>query len=331
MLQITRMQRIRLARRPPGQRVLAQVLRTMYSLGGLRVRVIGLERLPQDRPVIVAMNHSDRYNYFPLQVRMHELGLRYLASWVKAKYYENDGLAWFMENTANIPLASRGWVVATEHRRVMGAPPSAAVYRELKDRADGVGEGPLSPEVQAFFDKAGVVGGAGSSPRAGPDTWPGHVEEVFGRYAAEAVRLTGAALSAGLHVQIFPEGTRRITLGRGRVGLAQIAQHFGVPVVPVGCSGSHHIFPGNSPFPRRGTITYRIGAPIELDDPALVGARVEEPFAPLTAAAQRAHGPAFQAHVDHVMARIAELVDPEHLPGGSSAGESEGEGAERFV
>lgn len=319
MLQITRMQRIRLAPRPPGQRVLAQVLRAMYTAGGLRVRVIGLERLPQDRPVIVAMNHSDRYNYFPLQVRMHELGLRYLASWVKAKYYENSALAWFMENTANIPLASRGWVVATEYRRVMGTPPTAAIYRELKDRADGVAEGPASPALQAFFDTAGI------------DGWSGHVEEVFGRYAAEAVRLTGTAFAAGLHVQIFPEGTRRVTLGRGRVGIAQIAQHFGVPVVPVGCSGSHRIFPGNSPWPRRGTITYRIGAPIELDDPALAGARVEAPFAPLTAAAQRAHGPAFQTHVDHVMERIAELVDPEHLPGAEPAEAAEEAGAERFV
>ena len=322
MLDLARMQRIRLSARPPGQLVLAEVLRTMYRLGGLRVRVIGLEHIPQHRPVILAMNHTDRYNYFPLQVRMHELGLRYLASWVKAKYYESSAMAGFMEKTANIPLASRGWVVTTEVRRHLGRPPTARVYRQLKDLADGlpVPAAERDPEVDAFLESAGH------------EDWPARVDARFGAFAGEAVRLTGAAFAAGLHVQIFPEGTRRIRLGRGHVGVAQIAQHFGVPVVPVGCSGSHRAFPGNSPYPSRATITYRVGAPVLLDDPAVAAFRVRAPFAPLTAAAGQAHGPAFRGFTDHVMARIAELVDPEHLP---VTGEDEGEGGEqgaaRFV
>lgn len=321
MLTLPRMQRIELERHPRGQLALAVVLRGMYSAGGLEIVVEGLEKLPQDRPVIVAMNHTDRYNYFPLQVRMERLGLRHLASWVKAKYYENPGMAALMERTANIPLASRGWVVTTSFRQVMGRPPTGEEYRQLKDLGDRCTLlGDVTAEGARAFLKQSEL-----------EDWADHVDTRFRAFAGEAVRLTGAAMDCGLHIQIFPEGTRRIRLGRGHIGLAQIAQHFGVAVVPVGCNGSHRVFPGNSPWPRRGRIVYRIGDPISVDDPAVAPFRVSEPFAPLTGPAVDAHAPAFRGYTDVLMSRIAELLDPEHLPLDDDPDDGTEAGAARFV
>ena len=71
----------------------------------------------------------------------------------------------------------------------------------------------------------------------------------------EVMRITREGMdAAGNHILVFPEGTRRLRLGRGHIGLAQMAQHLGTPILPVACNGSSRVYPGNFPISRGGRI-----------------------------------------------------------------------------
>lgn len=74
------------------------------------------------------------------------------------------------------------------------------------------------------------------------------------------------ALSAGLPVALFPEGTRSRDghLKAGHGGAAYLAMRTGAPIVPVGISGTQHIFPGRSRLPRLPKVRVRIGAALHL-------------------------------------------------------------------
>jgi 1-acyl-sn-glycerol-3-phosphate acyltransferase len=67
---------------------------------------------------------------------------------------------------------------------------------------------------------------------------------------------------------IYPEGTRSRDgrLYRGRTGVAHLALTAGVPVVPVGITGTERLQPVGSRLPRVVPVTVRFGAPIQVVD-----------------------------------------------------------------
>ena len=73
-------------------------------------------------------------------------------------------------------------------------------------------------------------------------------------------------LGRGEAFGIYPEGTRSRDgrLYRGRTGVAHLALTAGVPVVPVGLTGTERLQPVGARFPRIVPITVRFGAPIEV-------------------------------------------------------------------
>jgi len=292
-----------------------------------RTRIVleGRENIPKDRGVFYAMNHTDRYNYWPFQYQSYMGGGRFTAAWVKGKYYENRLMAAFMDSTNNIPLPSRGFVIVTEFRRLHRRVPNDAEYRALRDLVDG--HATLSEvterggeAVRALLLKGGPAEGFAE-----------RFEALFAAMMAEVSRLTRQALDElDLNVLVFPQGTRSKRLPQGHSGLMQMAQDLGHAIVPIGCNGSDRAYPGSSPFSKGGTLVYRIGRPLELDGPELGPYRVNEPFVPFSAAANRTHGDAFRAATDVVMAKINALLDPEYQ---FAAGQkSDGvEKTERFV
>src|SRR5690606_29201 len=84
MLDLARLERIRLTPSPRFQRVVAYaLLRPNYELPP-RVDIVfeGQEKVPNE-PVIFAMNHTDRYNYWPFQYSLWRRTGRFTATWVK--------------------------------------------------------------------------------------------------------------------------------------------------------------------------------------------------------------------------------------------------------
>lgn len=314
------LRRLQLHSRPRGQVIFANtVLALDYRFPRrTQIKVEGLEHVPTDGGAILAMNHTDRFNYWPFQYRMYRDGLPFTATWVKGKYYENDAMAWFLNHTNNIPLPSRGYLLTTSFRRAVGRVPEAAEYRYLRSISDGERldvETP-SPEV------ASLVAGD-------PAAWAEVFESEFESMMREVMRLNEHAVrELGLNLLVFPEGTRSVRLGGGHTGLVEVSQHLGLPIVPVGCNGSDRVYPGNSPFASGGDIVYRVGRPLTVDDPAIAAHRITDGSVPFSLAMKRKHGPALRAVTDVVMARILALLDPRHHPDPDAAG---ADGASRFV
>ena len=309
MLDLDRLKRIRLRRTPPVQILVAEtLLRLNYRLPRPTDIVFeGLEHVPRDRRVFFAMNHTDRFNYWPFQYGMYRRKLPFTATWVKGKYYEARALGWFMDATNNIPVPSRGYVISTEFRKLHGRPPGKEEYRVLRDLVDGRGDGASDSEAVRRL--------------LGPDVggFLARFDALFGEMIGEVIRLNREALfDRDLNVLVFPQGTRSKRLSRGHTGLAQMAQHLGAAIVPVGCSGCDRLYPGSSPLSRGGQVVYRVGAPLEPDGPELAPYRVKQPFTPLTTAASERHGADLRAITDLVMARIDALVDPEYRFGDST-------------
>ncbi|HVO31689.1 MAG TPA: lysophospholipid acyltransferase family protein [bacterium] len=290
----------RLSRRPFFQIFLGHTLLRMSYALPRRTEIVleGAENVPANAPVFFAMNHTDRYNYWPFQYGMWRRGMRFTATWVKGKYFEHPLMARFMIATNNIPLPSRGYVIVTEFRRRMKRVPTPEEYRALRDLSDGIPDAGMA------------VGGELAALLAG-GTFLREFETLFAAMNAEVVRLNRQALfEKELNVLVFPQGTRSIRLSTGHIGLAQMSQHFGVPIVPVGCNGSDHLYPGGSPWSKGGRVVYRIGKPLALDGPEIGRFRVATPFVPFSRDAQSAHVSSFRAITDVVMDAINELLDP---------------------
>lgn len=114
----------------------------------------------------------------------------------------------------------------------------------------------------------------------------------------EAYRVSRAHLEAGEVLVIFPEGTRSRDgrLGRPLPGVSLLATRHGIPVLPVGVSGTDD-------FLRRGQRLPHLGARVVL--------RIGQPYQPV---AERGgdRRAALAAADEELMRRIAALVEPRH-------------------
>jgi 1-acyl-sn-glycerol-3-phosphate acyltransferase len=301
---------VRLSARPRGQIVVGTLLlRLNYGLPPrTRIRIEGLENLPRDRRVLFALNHTDRYNYWPFQYQMWRTGgLPYTASWVKAKYYRNRLLRFFFDACNNIPLPSRGYLVLEDARQVLGRALDDGEYRALRDLADG-------RATQASIERGGspALRRVLTQRRRDFDPDGETYADFIARWNDRLMGLVEARTAEALfrhdcNVIVFPQGTRSIRLLPGHTGLAQFALRHDVPVVPVGSNGSERVYPSASPWARGGAILYRVGRPLTTAD-ELADCRIAEPYAPFTQSADR-HRATFERATARITARIDELLD----------------------
>ncbi len=329
MLDLARLKAIKLHKKPLGQRLVGHVLTLDYLLPRKTEIVLeGTENIPAKGGVFLAMNHTDRYNYWPLQYKMWKDGLPFTATWVKGKYYENPMIGAFMDSMNNIPLPSRGYVISTDFRNVVERAPSDDEYRLLRDLVDGkrAATEPLPEIASPDLSKYLLSGGAATT-----ETFLERFDTLFSSMIAQVVELNRRAIEElDLSVLVFPEGTRSIRLSKGHNGLAQMAQHLGAPIIPVGCNGSDRLYPKNSPFSKGGRVVYRIGKPLHVDGPELGAHRVPKTALPFTQEATRQHGDQYTAITSVVMERIRDLLDAEHLPTDAEAGGG-AQGMQRFL
>ena len=91
--------------------------------------------------------------------------------------------------------------------------------------------------------------------------------------AIESLKRGAEKIRAGTNVIVFPEGTRSVTgeLGSFKSGGFHLAIQSGVPVVPIGVSGSQSITPKKSLRIESGRICVRFGKPIPTEGLASAG------------------------------------------------------------
>jgi 1-acyl-sn-glycerol-3-phosphate acyltransferase len=335
MLDLDRIRRIRLSGTPWFQKAVATALLVpnYYTPPFVRIRLEGEEGLP-DGPVVFAMNHTDRYNYWPLQfVLWRRLG-RFTATWVKGKYYEHPLMGLFMELVNSIPTVSRGYIIARDFRGALGRRPTNEEYAAARAWVDGQATLPAGEVLEApagelpgeILEQPRVILGRPFAPAE--ESYADAVNALFQEMMRRFVELNAEATALGLDTIIFPQGTRSIRLSRGRIGISQVALAQERTIVPVGCSGCDKLYPSGSPWARGGTVTYRFGDAMTYAD--LAPFHADAAYKPFTPAAELAHRETFQALADHVMDRIDGLVDEPYRF--SDDQQSEGvEGSSRFV
>ena len=326
MITERQLRRLRPRHQPLSQHI--PLIPAKINLRKVNIVFENIERIPRDKPVIFAMNHTDRYNYIPFMAHLW-YDYRTIAPWVKGKYYQNALIGKFLDVTGCIPVPSRGYIITKDFQQVTRCRPEKTDYRLLRDWVDG------KITTESFFAAADdTLTRYVSTPHGdfNPDRqpYPAFIQTRYRRFMrlVTAVSLT-ALEKERVSLLIFPEGTRSVRLTPGHPGIAQMALKTGVPVIPVGCNGSDKLYPGLSPFAKRGTVVYRIGEPMTMDGD-LAPFAIHEPFEPFTPAAEAKFGETFQAATDLIMARINNLLDPEYQFAGDTHGVS-GDGAARFV
>lgn len=337
MLTLDVMDEIELTNRPYGQMVVGGLIRLNYRFPGTRtkIRIEGLDRVPSSGKVYLAMNHTDRYNYFPFQIELWKRRDEFTATWVKGKYFNSKVLARFMVATDNIPTPSRGYIITVDVLETLGTPPSPSLYRIVRAALD---EEQSFDEAHAAAEEAGVLDeletlqrtrrdilGYRYDPRS--ETFLDALRTLFNRMMERFVALNYEAFERGLKIVVFPEGTRSRRLGQGRPGLAQMAVRTGATIIPIGCNGSDQVYPGDSPLSKGGEIIYRVGEPLRPDG-ALKPFQIDEEFRPFTGEATP-FSDVFDGVTDLVMEKIGELLDPRHLPADDA--HPAVEGSRRFV
>ncbi|MAG30073.1 MAG: hypothetical protein CL908_04165 [Deltaproteobacteria bacterium] len=343
MLDLSRLERLTLARRPFWQRTFGHLLGANYRwFPGVEI-VFENEQLIPDEPVIFAMNHTDRFNYFPFQYTIWQRFDRFTATWVKGKYYENVLMARFMESMLQLPTVSRGYLITRDFVSVMGRTPTDQEYTLLRTAVDARALGDersllTQPDVPEMllrrarnpfgvgFPLDEVVEAAGEGARE-PD-YADYICALYSAMMARFVELNESAIEIGLDLLIFPQGTRSKRLLPAHVGISQVALHLKIPIVPVGCSGSDGVYPGGSPVGKRGRIVYRLGEPIPFEE--LAPFHVARRFTPFSATAERDFARQFRGLADLLTDRMNGLLDPAYQRV-ERAGEDTTGGTDRFL
>jgi 1-acyl-sn-glycerol-3-phosphate acyltransferase len=294
---------IRLSPTPIGQRIMARlVLSPNYHMfQNVDIRLENLERIPRDETVIFAMNHTDRYNYWPFQYQLWSLNYPFTTVWAKGKYYRNKAVGKFLDACNVIPVPSMGYLVEEFYKQHFNRKIGREEYRVIKDWLDGkIDEAAslvkLKSETLTLFKHSFIE----------------YIKDYHQVLMEKVAELSTKAMREwDLNLIIFPEGTRSLRLGVGRTGLAQIALYSGKKIIPVGCNNCDLVYRGHLPFAKTGTVTYRIGEPLSVDD-RLKDFRITESFKLFSRESQEKFQAQFEGVTKIVMDRINELLDERH-------------------
>ncbi len=293
-------------------------LSPLYKFKKLKIEIEGLNNIP-DYPVIFAMNHTDRYNYWPFMFKLwqlHQKGLKkypYITVWVKGKYFENKFIASFMRLSGTIPVPSKGYLVVKDFVTTFGSK-KALNDEALKYLLDYI-KGKKNEEDLEKLDRKLYEFIKKTHGEYNPEKYENYREYIKKTHVDMMKKVLelnrDAILNKKLNLLVFPEGRRSKKLTRGKPGLAQVALALDVPVVPVGCNGSDKAYTGNLPFPKSNkTIIYRVGEPIEFKKLS-EEFNIKESFVPFTPQSKKLQD-IFEKATNTIMERIYNLLDDEY-------------------
>jgi 1-acyl-sn-glycerol-3-phosphate acyltransferase len=303
MVDLEYVKKIRLVSKPLGQQIVARflLLPNYQIFQKVDIKVENMDRIPRDENVIFAMNHTDRFNYWPFQFKLWQMNFPYTTVWVKGKYYGNALLAKGLDLCNLIPVPSMGYLVEEFYRKKYKRRMGKTLYRSIKDVIDGKYETVESYPKEAV-DTLCAMG------ENFIDYVRSHHDAIMERVATLSRK---ALCEQNLNLIIFPEGTRGTQLGEGRTGLAQFALHTRKKIVPIGCNNSDAVYSGSLPFAKSGWITYRVGEPLSFED-QLKEFAIDEPFKVFSRESQKKYKTQFEQVTRIVMENINQLLDEKY-------------------
>jgi 1-acyl-sn-glycerol-3-phosphate acyltransferase len=105
---------INLVTSPWGQKFMARaVLGPNYHLfARVKIEMENMDNIPKGEPVIFAMNHTDRFNYWPFQYKLWSTkDYPFTTVWVKGTYFNNKILGQFLKVCNTFPVPSKGYLI----------------------------------------------------------------------------------------------------------------------------------------------------------------------------------------------------------------------------
>jgi len=303
MVDLDYMKKIRLVAKPMGQRMVASLLLfpNYRIFAKVDIEIENVERIPRDENVIFAMNHTDRFNYWPFQYKLWRMNFPFTTVWVKGKYYGNALLAKGLDICNLIPVPSMGYLIEEFYRKKFKCKLDRNIYRSIKDVIDGKYD-----KMESYPKEAA------ETLHAMGENFVEFIKGYYDKIMQHVAELSKTALcDKKLNLIIFPEGTRGIQLGAGRTGLAQVALHTAKKIVPVGCNNSDALYSSSLPFAKSGRITYRIGEPLSIDD-HLKEFAIKEPFTLFSKESQWKYKQQFEEVTRVVMEHINSLLDEKY-------------------
>jgi len=304
VIDIEYLKNIKLVSNPFWQRFLGNLLLlpNYRIFAKVEIRIENIERIPRGENVIFAMNHTDRFNYWPFQYTLWKTkGFPFTTVWVKAKYYKNAFLAKGLDLCNLIPVPSMGYLIEEFYRKHFNRKMDKGLYSTVKDMIDGRIEA-AGPQERAAIEALQAMG----------ENFAEFIRGYYEAVMAKVAELSKAALcEKNLNLIIFPEGTRSVTIAEGRTGLAQLALHTEKRIVPVACNNSEAVYRGSLPIARSGRITYRVGEPLSVHD-RFKAYRIAEPFSLFSRESQQRYREQFEGVTRIVMASIEGMLDEKY-------------------
>ncbi len=134
------------------------------------------------------------------------------------------------------------------------------------------------------------------------------IQRSGGDASQRALTTAMGVLERGGLLGIYPEGTRApdLRLHKGHTGAARLSMHCGVPIIPVGISGTRVVQPPGSRFMRPfHTVTVRFGPPLTRESNSRLGTE--------RCADDGAEQKALREFTDALMSEIARLSGQEYV------------------
>lgn len=230
-----------------------------YIFGyGWRAKVVfeNLENLPRT-PCIWVSNHVHYFDWWPFRCYMEERGYT-ATSIVKPRPYQYPAARWFLNTGGNIPVASRGYLIAGDFKSQIGRKPSSEEYASINDFVRKNVPLPQTPVFEKLQEGPRNILGVPYDPQT--QSYAEGLKNCYWKMGQESIRIVEEAVEADHSIHIYPQGLYSTRLTKGRIGALQIAAQTGLPIVPIGFNGYQTVYPNpRSPFCKKGTITYRFG------------------------------------------------------------------------
>jgi len=259
MIDLEHLDRISLSSNPLGQRIVARlVLSPNYHLfQNVDIRLENVERIPRGETVIFAMNHTDRFNYWPFQYELWRMHYPFTTVWAKGKYYRSKVVGKLLDSCNVIPVPSMGYLVEEYYKQSFGRKIGREEYRVIKDWIDGkldeaASLAKLKAETTTLFKESYIE----------------HLREYHQTLMEKVAELSTRALTEwGLGLIIFPEGKRGTgeTIAPFNSGIYHLARlRPEVQLVPVYLENLNRILPKGERLavPLLGGV--RLGEPLRL-------------------------------------------------------------------
>lgn len=279
---------------------------------------------PLPRPVLFAQNHTHFFDWLPPRYLLYKFFEMQCDTWIKIRGFQEHPLQGkFLAGTGNIPLGSRGYILAADWSELLQERPSDETYRLLRDHVDSAQPLPDTPAFERLQNTPRSILGHRFDPST--TTWRQAVQDVFVEMMEISLEKGRRAVGAGFHMHIYPEGTISSRLFRARSGAIEIALAMGLDLLPTGVSGARDFFSAQAPRPAPHThLHVRFGTPYVLDRPP-------EGYVPFA----QHQTPEVQAWLDarvaDLMDRIDALLEPEYRRDPEWDREEGTQGVDRFI